>query len=338
MNGLSRLVGRIDDWQARVRPVAFIVGVAKKYGDDNASQLAALITYYGFLSVFPLMLATGVVLSLVLEADPTLQQDIFDQLVSSPEVRQDLENAVARVSSAGWWVLLISLGAFLFSALGGVSATYSAFNQIWAVPIRERLAFGPRYLRMLAVLLATVLGVLAAVVLYVRVLPKPTNDFTRVVAVIVTVAIVVLVFWLSTQLLVRVKPVGPGVAIASILGGVLVAGFGLSFSLVVGLLITRAGPVYGGLASVVGVLAFLFLTMQAVVIASEVGSVWAWRLWPRGLDLSVPREGDLRAYQLYAQTGLRAPGEEVSVNWRGKRAAQQTTGRRTPTKQTAKRR
>jgi membrane protein len=102
-------------------------------------------------------------------------------------------------------------------------------------------------------------------------------------------------------------------------------------------LITRAGPVYGGLASVVGVLAFLFLTMQAVVIASEVGSVWAWRLWPRGLDLSVPREGDLRAYQLYAQTGLRAPGEEVSVNWRGKRAAQQTTGRRTPTKQTAKR-
>jgi hypothetical protein len=64
-------------------------------------------------------------------------------------------------------------------------------------------------------------------------------------------------------------------------------------------------------------LAFFFFTMQAVVIASEAGTVWAWRLWPRGLDLNVARPGDLRAYQVYAETGLRAPGEQITVKWQG---------------------
>lgn len=313
---VNKLVERIDNWQANTKPIAYLVGVAKKYGDDNASQLAALMTYYGFLSVFPLLLATGVVLSLVLDGNPALQKDIFDELVSEPQVRQDLENAVTRISSAGWWVLLISLGAFLFSALGGVSAAYTAFNQVWGVPIRQRLAFGPRYVRMFAVLVVTVLGVLAAVLLNVRVAPEPTNDWVRALLIVATCAIVVLVFWLSTRLLLSERPRAVGVVLAAVVGGVVVAALGLSFSLLVGLLISRAGPVYGGVASVVGVLAFLFLTMQAVVIASEAGSVWASRLWPRGLDLAVAREGDLRAYEFYARTGLRAPGEEVKVSWR----------------------
>jgi uncharacterized BrkB/YihY/UPF0761 family membrane protein len=214
-------------------------------------------------------------------------------------------------------VLLLSLGAFLFSALGGVSAAYTALNAIWAVPVRERLAFAPRYLRMLGVLVVTVLGVLGAVLLNIRVLPDPGSVASRFVSIFVTVGLVVLVFWLSTKLLLRVQPSGVGLAVAAIVGGFAVAAFGLSFSALIGLLITRAGPVYGGLASVIGVLAFFFFTMQAVVIASEAGTVWAWRLWPRGLDLNVARPGDLRAYQVYAETGLRAPGEQITVKWQG---------------------
>jgi uncharacterized BrkB/YihY/UPF0761 family membrane protein len=258
-----------------------------------------------------------VVLSIILDGDPALQKDIFDELVGDQQVRSDLENAISRVSSEGWWVLLLSLGAFLFSALGGVSAAYTALNAIWAVPVRERLAFAPRYFRMLGVLVVTVLGVLGAVLLNIRVLPDPGSAASRFVSIFVTFGLVVLVFWLSTKLLQRVQPSGVGLAVASIVGGVVVAGFGLSFWALIGLLITRAGPVYGGLASVIGVLAFFFFTMQAVVIASEAGAVWAWRLWPRGLDLAVARAGDLRAYQVYAETGLRAPGESVSVKWQG---------------------
>jgi len=314
---VNRLLAWVDNLQARTRPLAYLVGVAKKYGDDNASQFAALMTYYSFLSIFPLLLATGVVLSIILDGDPALQQDIFDELIGDQQVRQDLENAISQVSSAAWWVLLLSLGAFLFSALGGVSAGYTALNAIWAVPVRDRLAFAPRYLRMLGVLVVTVVGVLCAVVLNVRVLPETSSGLWRFISIFISVGVVVLVFWLSTKLLLRVQPSGVGLAIAAIVGGVAVAAFALSFSMLIGLLISRAGPVYGGLASVVGVLAFFFLTMQAVVIASEAGSVWAWRLWPRGLDLTVARAGDLRAYEVYAQTGLRAPGEQITVKWQG---------------------
>src|SRR5215211_2083056 len=48
----------------RGRPaLAFPVAVLKKFGDDRASQLAALIAYYGFFSLFPLLLVFATVAS-----------------------------------------------------------------------------------------------------------------------------------------------------------------------------------------------------------------------------------------------------------------------------------
>jgi membrane protein len=48
----------------------------KKFGDDQAGNLAALIAYYGFLSLFPLMLVLVTLLGMVLRGDPTLQEAI----------------------------------------------------------------------------------------------------------------------------------------------------------------------------------------------------------------------------------------------------------------------
>jgi hypothetical protein len=59
-DGLSGLVNRVIAWadgmQRRHGVLGFPYAVVKKYGDDAGGRQAALITYYGFLSNFPLLL------------------------------------------------------------------------------------------------------------------------------------------------------------------------------------------------------------------------------------------------------------------------------------------
>ena len=67
MNVAERLVRRVDRAQQGVRPLAFAVGVFKKFGDDRGGSLAALLTFYGFLSLFPLLLLLVTILGLLRE-------------------------------------------------------------------------------------------------------------------------------------------------------------------------------------------------------------------------------------------------------------------------------
>ena len=45
-----------DAFQQRRPALAFPVAVWKKFNDDQAGNLAALIAYYGFVAIFPLLL------------------------------------------------------------------------------------------------------------------------------------------------------------------------------------------------------------------------------------------------------------------------------------------
>jgi len=53
MSRIEAVVRRIDRIQQRHTVPAFAFGVVKKFGDDAAGTLAALMAYYGFLSLFP---------------------------------------------------------------------------------------------------------------------------------------------------------------------------------------------------------------------------------------------------------------------------------------------
>ena len=78
MSRVERLARRVDDFQQRHRPLAFIYGVIKKVGDDKAGSLAALLVYYAVLSLFPLLLILVTVLGLVAGSDPGIEQQILN--------------------------------------------------------------------------------------------------------------------------------------------------------------------------------------------------------------------------------------------------------------------
>src|ERR1700759_1278799 len=67
----------IDRRQQQTPGGGFTAAVHKKSSDDQAGQLAALIAYYAFVSIFPLLLAFVTILGFVLEGHPDDREKIL---------------------------------------------------------------------------------------------------------------------------------------------------------------------------------------------------------------------------------------------------------------------
>src|SRR5438876_7739233 len=102
MNADERTLRRIDAFQRRHRTVAFPFAVVKKFGDDQAGNLAALIAYYGFFSIFPLLLVFVTVLGLLLHGDASLQRSIEQSALRNfPVIGPQISRNIHSISGNG---------------------------------------------------------------------------------------------------------------------------------------------------------------------------------------------------------------------------------------------
>ena len=163
LEGLSGLVNRIIAWADRLQREHGVLGfpyaVVKKYGDDEGGRQAALITYYGFLSIFPLLLLGVAVLSRVLADHPDLRQRLITEIVPQA-LRSTVEHSLAALPTSTI-PFIAGLIGLLLSGTGVVFSAYQTLNHVAAVPYRQRASFFSRYLRVFVVLAMLLLGALA---------------------------------------------------------------------------------------------------------------------------------------------------------------------------------
>jgi len=311
---LGALVNRVIAWadgvQRRHGVLGFPYAVIKKYGDDDGGREAALITYYGFLSVFPLLLLGVAVLSRVLAADPELRVRLISAIVP-PVLQSTVDHAVTTLPTSTV-PFIAGLIGLLFSGTGVVFSVSQTLNNVAAVPRRARFGFFPRYLRVFAMLAVLLLGAGAVGALTVAVTAIPhLAGAERVVAAIGSAVVIFAVLLLGARLLLaRPTPFGaiwPGAA----LGAVAVALVVSLGPILLGRLVSRAGPVYGSFATVAGMFALLYLVSQALVYSAEVAAVRYARLWPRALDVNRPTPADARAMTLLAREQERIQAAQV---------------------------
>src|SRR5437899_675461 len=93
----ERVVGAFDDFQRERSWVGFPLAVLKKFSDDRAGNLAALIAYYGFFSLFPLLLALVTILGFVLSGHSGLQHDLVNSALArfpviGPQLRRNVRS------------------------------------------------------------------------------------------------------------------------------------------------------------------------------------------------------------------------------------------------------
>ena len=316
-SGLSASVNRVIAWADRLQRrhgvLGFPYAVVKKYGDDEGGREAALITYYGFLSIFPLLLLGVAVLSRVLVDHPDLRQRLITSIVPQA-LRSTVEQSVTTLPTSAI-PFAVGLIGLLFSGTGVVFSAYQTLNHVAAVPYRLRAGFVSRYVRVFAMLAALLLGALAvgALTLVVTALPGlPTVQ--RVAGALGSALVVFAVLLLGARLLLSrpapVRALWPGAIVgAAAVTVVLNVGAPLLARLV-----TKAGPVYGSFATVAGMFALLYLLNQALVYAAEVAAVRHARLWPRALNVNNPTAADAHALALLAREQERTPAARVELH------------------------
>jgi uncharacterized BrkB/YihY/UPF0761 family membrane protein len=310
---VNRVIAWADGLQRRHSVLGFPYAVVKKYGNDAGGREAALITYYGFLSIFPVLLLGVAVLSRALASHPDLRERLVAAVVPAA-LRPTVEHSLATLPTSTV-PLVVGLIGLLFSATGVVFSVYQTLNHVAAVPHRHRAPFFSRYIRVFVMLAALLLGGLAVGALTVVATALPGQPGVQRAAAVAGSALVIFALLLLAARLLLVRPapfraVWPG----ALLGAVAVTVLLTIGAPLLARLVAKAGPVYGSFATVAGMFALLYLIGQALVYSAEVAAVRYARLWPRAFDLKRPTEADARALALLAREQERIPAARVTFH------------------------
>jgi membrane protein len=119
------------------RFVELLMATWEKWNKENASQLAAALSFYTALSLAPLLVFVITLLSFVLSSDGARITIITQMEAAMGESGADLaQTIINNAPSPGGGVVasLLSLGMLIFSASSLFNQIQLAFNQFWNVP------------------------------------------------------------------------------------------------------------------------------------------------------------------------------------------------------------
>ncbi|HTN78242.1 MAG TPA: YihY/virulence factor BrkB family protein [Acidimicrobiales bacterium] len=286
---VSGVVEKVDAWQQKRTVPAFLVATWVKYRDDRGQQYAALLSYYGFISIFPLLLLFVSIITLLLHDDPTLRDRIVTSLVGRlPVIGTQIQNNVDSLQVHGL-LLLVGFATLLWAGLKVVRNAQNAFNEQWGVPYVQRQGVvrqSIRGLAALAVIGAAIVGATAVTSLAAfGDLPGLTRVTGALVAIVLNIVFLGASFEILTEAPLGLRVIAPG----ALLGGVALWLLQLVGGTYVERVIADASDIYGAFATVFGLLIWLALMARVALLADEVNVVLRRRAWPRTFVRTVAR-------------------------------------------------
>jgi YihY family inner membrane protein len=321
----SGAVTRIDNYQRRHRWIAVPLATVYKFVEDQGTYLAAMMTYYGFVSLFPLMLLLVTVLGFILEGRPGVQAQLVESaLTRFPIIGDQVAENVGSLKGSGLG-LAVGLIGVVYGGLGVATATQNALNRVWSVPRNERPNPIKARLRSLLLLGVLGLGVLSATVLsalttgaraYGANVGVGVRVLATVLAVLANVGLLLVAFRIGTARDVSHRDIRLG-AVTTGIGWQLLQIGGTYY---LGHKLTDATQVYGMFGMVLGLLAWIYLQALILVLCAELNVVVHRRLWPRALLTPVTDDVDLtradeRTYAAHAQAEKFKEFERVQVSF-----------------------
>jgi YihY family inner membrane protein len=290
------------------------MAVVKKFGDDKAGYLAALIAYYGFFSLILLLTVFVTVLGFVLRGNPSFQKSIVHSVlgqfpVIGPKIRVNALRGNGVALAAG-------LAGMLWSGLGVVKAAQNAMDSVWNVPMKLRPNFITSLWRALVMLV--VLGVAAVAATVLSGIATGGGSFgiaLKIVGLVAATALNIGVFVLAFRILTVARISWGDVIPGAVLAGVGWEGLQLAGAYIVGNKLSHASQVYGTFGLVIVLLSWLYLGAQVTLYAAEINVVRARHLWPRSLRNPPNTDADEIVLRREARQEERVDPESVDVRF-----------------------
>jgi YihY family inner membrane protein len=313
---INKVIDGVDKFQQRHPAIALPYAIIKKYGDDDGGYQAALITYYGFLSIFPLMLVLLTLAQIMFHNDAVVKQEVAEGIGHFfPLLGQQLQENVHSLHGAGVG-LVVGIILTLYGARGAADAFRHALNDIWQVPRMRRAGFPKNLLSSLIIMLAIGTGFIAtaAVSSFSAALGHAVwiKIAVNIIGFLVVLAVFIFVGRTATSRKVPIKDMLVGSTFAAVIIQLLLT-FG---SITVAHQFKNFDNLYGTFAVVLGMLFWIYLLAQVIVYAAEIDSVRHLKLWPRAIQNDKPTDADLHAYELYAHVDRYIPKEEIDVRFK----------------------
>lgn len=330
-------IARVDRYQRSHRWLGLPLAVVRKYSDDQGGYLAALLTYYGFLSIFPMLLILVTVLGFLLADTPGLQQQLLHTALGEfPIVGDQLANSVHTLQGS---IPALVIGVLVggYGALRFAHAGQYVLNQVWAIPRRAWpdpfRAYGRALLLVavigLALVATTALSGLttaehALAGLLGGTLALSARILATLLAAAVNAGVFVLAFRVLTARNIPLRDLRPG-AIAAGISWQILQEIGTYY---VGREMRGINAAYGLFSIVLVLLAWIYLGAFLVVLAAEYNAVRANRLWPRALlsafsETTELTRGDRRAYASYATAQRHTAAQDVNVRFHTQHSARE---------------
>jgi YihY family inner membrane protein len=298
--------------------LAFPFAVIKKFGDDQAGNLAALVAYYAIFSIFPLLLVLSTALGFVLHGHSQWQHDVTQSAL------KNLPLVKVRATPTNGSLVALVVGSLLalWSGLGVAKTAQTAFNTVYLVARTDRPNFLKSALRALAIVLVGGSGFIlttalsSAVTSVTSIGGLDVGVGLRIAGIALAIALNTLLFLVLFRWL-TVRPVGwrdawPGAVISAVALQLLQLGA----SALIAHKLKGASTTYGkDVASVIVLLSWFYLQAQVVLLAAEVNVVRHYKLWPRALTDAPATPADYRAYEAYAERERYQQDEEVDTSF-----------------------
>jgi membrane protein len=307
-------VRRFDRFQQRRKVLAIAVAVLKKFGDDQGGNLAALVAYYAFFSIFPLLLVMTTILGFVLGGNANAQKSVENSVLGQlPIVGQQIHTHALSGSVAA---LVIGLATSLWGGLGVTSAAQNALDRIWAVPFKDRPNFLSARLRGISLLV--VLGVLFLISTAASGLVAGGFGGTAsriigyAISLVVNVVLFLVAFRFMTAGVVNTRDLRVGAVVAAVLWTILKSVGGAFVDHVV----KSNSNTYGTFAFVIALLVWLHLGAQLTLYSAEINVVLKRKLWPRSLFGPPDAPADQKTLTAIAKVEERSEQQQVDVEFR----------------------
>jgi YihY family inner membrane protein len=315
MNPVEKALRQADAMQQRHAATAFLFGLLKKFGDDNGGALVSNLAYTGFVSVFPLLLILVTVLVSIAAGDPSLRsQVIHGAIMQFPLVGRQLASNIHGLKRATAASLVIGLLLLVWGVTKLAQAGLFTMEQVWNLPGPARAGYFPRLGRSVVFLVILALGVIASTLLAGLVTyghhVLAGRALAQCLAAVANVGLYYLGFRALTPKAVRSRELIPGAVAGGLFWTVLQA-----FGAYLVHRYLRSDSVYGIFATVLGLVAWIYLAAQAAVYAAEINVVLARKLWPRSLVQPPLTQADRASMALQALQTQRRPEQHIEVTF-----------------------
>jgi YihY family inner membrane protein len=286
MSQVDKIIGTVDRFQQRRPWLAFPVAVWKKFSDDQAGRLAALISYYAVAAIFPLLLVLGTVLNFTLASHPHLQARLINSaLAQYPVIGPEIKSNLGHVSGSGI-ALVFGILLLVYGARGAAAAMQNAMFEVWGVERGDRPGF-PASIGYNLLLTVTV-GIGFICTTFISGIAGGAGHLLTGAgafagAIIVSFALNVAMFWISFRIAVAFKVRWRDLKYGAVSAAVVWTGLQLAGGYIVGHQLHRASALYGTFGAVLGLMAWLYLQAEVTLYAAEIDVVHVRKQWPRSL-------------------------------------------------------